>query len=321
MSATAAEKLADHFTALPYDAIPNKHVQDAKTLVLDWLGVAVAGGRTGSGKIATRFGEAQGGPADATFIASGGKGPAMHAAFANAIASHSVELDDVDVLALFHFSPPVVAAALAVAETTKASGRDFLAAVVGGCEMMARASDATNNSLRDRGFHTTPTCGVFGAAVAAGMLLKLDRDQMISALGLAGAQASGLMEMYGPSMQKRFNPGPTARNGVVAAEMARMGFTGAATIFDGERGFCRAFSDKVDMLVLPTSWGRNSRSISSTSPIRALDRSTTRSTARSRCAATSPATSPRSARCTCGDIPTGRNTISTPSPRPITRRR
>jgi 2-methylcitrate dehydratase PrpD len=255
MSATAAEKLADHFTALTYDAIPNKHVQDAKTLVLDWLGVAVAGGRTGSGKIATRFGEAQGGPADATFIASGGKGPAMHAAFANAIASHSVELDDVDVLALFHFSPPVVAAALAVAETAKASGRDFLAAVVGGCEMMARASDATNNSLRDRGFHTTPTCGVFGAAVAAGMLLKLDRDQMISALGLAGAQASGLMEMYGPSMQKRFNPGPTARNGVVAAEMARMGFTGAATIFDGERGFCRAFSDKVDIARLTHKLG------------------------------------------------------------------
>ena len=59
----------------------------------------------------------------------------------------------------------------------------------------------------------------------------------MSALGLAGAQASGLMEMYGPSMQKRFNPGPTARNGVTAALMAKLGFTGAETIFEGERGF------------------------------------------------------------------------------------
>ncbi len=67
---------------------------------------------------------------------------------------------------------------------------------------------------------------------------------MVSALGLAGAQVSGLMEMYGPSMQKRFNPGPAARNGVTAARMAQLGFTGADTIFEGERAFLKAFSDK-----------------------------------------------------------------------------
>jgi 2-methylcitrate dehydratase PrpD len=108
--------------------------------------------------------------------------------------------------------------------------------------MMERTSRATNNALRNRGFHSTPTCGVFGATVAAGKMLGLDAEQLTSALGLAGAQASGLMEMYGPSMQKRFNPGPTARNGVTAASIARHGFTGADTIFEGERGFCNAFS-------------------------------------------------------------------------------
>src|SRR3989304_2135059 len=82
---------------------------------------------------------------------------------------------DVDVLALFHFSPPVVSAALATAERVKASGRDFIAAVVAGCEMMARLSEAVNPALRDRGFHTTPSCGGFGAAVAAGRLLSLAR--------------------------------------------------------------------------------------------------------------------------------------------------
>jgi 2-methylcitrate dehydratase PrpD len=113
--------------------------------------------------------------------------------------------------------------------------------------MMARVSNATNFSLRNRGFHSTPTCGVFGATIAATRLMRLDRKQTVSALGLAGAQASGLMEMYGPSMQKRFNPGPAARNGVTAAVLAKMGFTGAATIFDGERSFCRAFSDKFNL--------------------------------------------------------------------------
>jgi len=162
----------------------------------------------------------------------------------------------VDVLALFHFSPPVVSAALAVAERERSSGTEFIAAVAAGCEMMGRASAATNPSLRDRGFHTTPTCGVFGATIAAAKLLKLDRNKTVSAMGLAGAQSSGLMEMYGPSMQKRFNPGPSARNGVTAAVMAQLGFTGAATIFDGERSFCRAFSDRFDVRELTSELGR-----------------------------------------------------------------
>jgi 2-methylcitrate dehydratase PrpD len=136
----------------------------------------------------------------------------------------------------------VFSSALALAEATAANGKELLAALASGCEVMERVSMAANNDLRNRAFHTTPTCGVFGATVAAGKLLKLTPEQMTSAFGLAGAQASGLMEMYGPSMQKRFNPGPAARNGVTSAMMAKLGFTGADTIFEGERGFLRAFA-------------------------------------------------------------------------------
>lgn len=256
MSKTAAEHLAEHFATITDDAIPQVQKLNARALVLDYLGVAVGGSQTHSAQIAAQFAESLGGTQEASLIGRHGpRLPAVHAAFANAIASHSIEMDDVDVLALFHFSPPVVSAALAVAELTGATGAEFLSAVVLGCEMMARASDATNFSLRNRGFHTTPTCGVFGAGVAAGRLLKLDAGQMTSMLGLAGAQASGLMEMYGPSMQKRFNPGPAARNGVTAAMMAKLGFTGAATILDGERGFSRAFSDTADLSKLTEGLG------------------------------------------------------------------
>lgn len=256
MSQTAAEALAEHYAKLKIDDIPAKHVADAKTLVRDYFGVALGGSRTDSARVAARFAVETGGKPEATLIGHGGRVPAVHGALANAIASHSIELDDVDVLALFHFSPPVVSAALAAAEREGSTGADFIAAVVAGCDMMARASNATNFSLRNRGYHTTPTCGVFGAAIAAAHLLKLDREQTVSALGLAGAQASGLMEMYGPSMQKRFNPGPAARNGVTAAVMAKLGFTGTATIFDGERGFCRAFSDQYDVNELTKNLGR-----------------------------------------------------------------
>lgn len=241
---TIAETLADHFQSFQNAELTAPTRSAVKRLLLDYLGVAVGGSQTGSGKVAREFAAVVGGAPLSTLVGDGRRVPAVHAAFANAISSHSVELDDIDVLALFHFSPPVYSAALAVAEAVGASGQQLLRALAAGCEMMERTSRGANSSLRDRGYHTTPTCGVFGATVAAGMLLRLDHAQMVSALGLAGAQASGLMEMYGPSMQKRFNPGPAARNGVTAAMMAQLGFTGAATIFDGERGFLKAFTDQ-----------------------------------------------------------------------------
>jgi 2-methylcitrate dehydratase PrpD len=257
MKQTIAARLSEHFNAMRYSALPAETRHGVKRLLLDYLGVAIAGSRSDSGRVVTRYVRAIGGKAQASVIASGIRVPMETAAFANAICSHSIELDDIDVLALFHFSPPVYSAALAAGEAADASGRDLVAALAAGCEMMERTSKATNNALRNRGFHTTPTCGVFGAAVAAGKLLGLDAEQMTSALGLAGAQASGLMEMYGPSMQKRFNPGPTARNGVTAASIARQGFTGADTIFEGERGFCNAFSGQADPGELTRGLNRN----------------------------------------------------------------
>lgn len=256
MKATHAERLADHFAGLRYGTLPTDSRAAVKRLLFDYLGVALAGSRSESGRVALRYARTGGDRPQCTLIGHGARVPMEAAAFANAISSHSIELDDIDVLALFHFSPPVYSAALATAEAAGASGKDLIAALAAGCEMMERASRATNNALRNRGFHTTPTCGVFGATVAAAKLLGLDRDQFVSALGLAGAQASGLMEMYGPSMQKRFNPGPAARNGVAAARIASLGFTGAATIFEGERGFCRAFSGEHDAGALVRGLGR-----------------------------------------------------------------
>src|SRR5689334_8815241 len=240
---TYAKHLAERFSRLSFRQVPEESRRAVKRLLLDYLGVAVAGSQTESGEIAREFAALQGSAPESTLIGGNGRVPMAAASFANAISSHSIELDDIDVLALFHFSPPVFSAALAVAEANTANGKDLLAALAAGCEMMERVSSAANNDLRNRAFHTTPTCGVFGATVAAGKLMKLNAAKLTSALGLAGAQASGLMEMYGPSMQKRFNPGPAARNGVTSALMAQLGFTGADTIFAGERGFLRAFTD------------------------------------------------------------------------------
>jgi 2-methylcitrate dehydratase PrpD len=246
MTKTLSEQLAGHFSTFGPEQLTDANRKAVKRLLLDYLGVAVAGSQTGSGEVARRFAQSSGGHGEATLIGEGTRVPAMQAAFANAISSHSVELDDIDVLALFHFSPPVYSAALASAERVKADGKTLLAALAAGCEMMERVSKAANNSLRNRGYHTTPTCGIFGATIASSRLLGLTAEQMVFALGLAGAQSGGLMEMYGPSMQKRFNPGPASRSGVTSALMAQLGFTGAATIFEGERGFLKAFTDQND---------------------------------------------------------------------------
>lgn len=241
---TYAERLAARFAGLKYHQLPAQSRHAVKRLLLDYLGVAVGGSRTDSGKVAQAFAIDQGGTKQAQLIGSKARVSMTNAAFANAICSHSLELDDIDVLALFHFSPPIYSAALAAAEASGASGRDLVVALAAGCEMMERASRATNPSLRNRGFHTTPTTGVFGATVAAGRLLRLAPQKLAAAIGMAGAQSAGLMEMYGPSMQKRFNPGPAARAGVTSALMAKLGFTGTTLIFEGERGFLNAYSDK-----------------------------------------------------------------------------
>lgn len=239
---TVTRRLADWFSGLKYGDLPAAGIAEMKRLLVDYLGVALAGSRTESGTIAGDFAAELGGPGQASIIGRGGRVPAVHAAFANAVAEHSIELDDVDDLALFHYGPPVMSTALAVGQWRHASGTQLVTAALAGAEMMNRVSLATNPALRDRGFHTTPTTGVFGATVTAGLLLGLTADQLTDALGLAGAQASGLMEMYGVSMQKRINPGPAARNGITAAMLAARGFTGADTIIDGERGFAAAFS-------------------------------------------------------------------------------
>lgn len=244
---TAADELARHFATAQPDALPADKLHDMRRLLLDFFGVALSGARSESGRAAAAVMIDLGGKPQSTVIGHGVKVAAPGAAFANAVSEHSIELDDIDVLALFHYGPPVVSAALAVAEWQGATGAELLAAMLCGCETMNRVSLATNPALRNRGFHTTPTTGVFGATIAAGRLLGLTGDQMVSALGLAGAQASGLMEMYGPSMQKRVNPGPAARNGITAALLARAGFTGADTIFEGERGFGHAFAGGIDL--------------------------------------------------------------------------
>lgn len=175
-----------------------------------------------------------------------GRASAAAAAFANGVASHILELDDIHKGSTVHAGAPIIPAALAVAEREHADGRAFLAAVAIGYEAAFRVGEAVNPS-HYHFFHPTGTVATFGAAAAAGSLLKLTSAEMLDALGSAGTQAAALWEFNADgAMSKHLHPGKAAMNGILAADLARAGFTGATRILEGERGFFRAMSKSHD---------------------------------------------------------------------------
>jgi 2-methylcitrate dehydratase PrpD len=179
-------------------------------------------------------------------VFSAPRSSAAGAALANGVASHILELDDVHKGSTLHAAAPIIPAALAVAEREHADGRAFLLAVVVGYEAALRIGEAVNPD-HYRFWHPTGTAATFGAAAAAGSILGLDAAQMLDALGTAGTQAAGLWEFNADgAMSKHLHPGKAAMNGVLAADLAAAGFTGATRILEGERGFFLATSRSFD---------------------------------------------------------------------------
>ena len=179
------------------------------------------------------------------------------AALVNGTASHAFELDDYH-NAKLHPGAVVMPAAIAVAEKLDASGADLVTAIAAGYEVMIRSSLALNPSAaRLRGWHLTGVCGPFGAAAACASLLKLNTEQTAWALGLAGTQGAGLWAFNADgTMSKRLHAGKAAHSGVLAAELAQLGFTGPTQIYEFEDGgVLKAFSDASDPAPLTQDLG------------------------------------------------------------------
>ena len=235
------EQLSAFLVATQSTDIPDPVINDAKYYTLDWLGSAIAGTETEPGRMLLAYAVSQAGQG-ATVIGLGEERNADLAALTNGALSHIVEMDDLHRASVVHPAAPVIPAALAMAEREGRSGLDFLTAVVLGYEVAIRIGEAVGRS-HYRFWHNTATCGVFGAATAAGWLLGLDAEQMVWALGNAGTMAAGLWEFIADgAMSKHLHAGRAASSGVLAADLARRGFTGARRILEGEQGFFAATS-------------------------------------------------------------------------------
>jgi 2-methylcitrate dehydratase PrpD len=253
-----SERLAVFIKNLEYDNLPKAVIEQAKRCLLDTIGVTLAGFRTETGRTFVSLASEWGGDEEATIFGDGVRVPSPNAALVNGTMGHVLELDDGHRYALGHPGVTSIPAAIAVAEKVGASGEDLLTAIVLGYDIFVRVARAVNPSHRGRGFHTTGTCGTFGAAAAAGKILDLDERGLVNAFGIAGVQAAGLMEvMRGESMIKSLNAGRASNNGVLAALLADQEITAPATIFEGNDGFCRAYSDESDVNLIVDSLGED----------------------------------------------------------------
>jgi 2-methylcitrate dehydratase PrpD len=233
-------RLAEFLASARFEYIP---VEDTRRAVLDWLGSALAGSLEPPARMIQRI--CLGASNDATVFSSD-RASAAVAALQNGVASHILEFDDVHKGSTLHAAAPIIPAALAIAEREHSSGRDFLLAVALGYDAALRIGEAVNPS-HYRFWHPTGTVATFGAAAAAGSLLRLNAGQMLDALGSAGTQAAGLWEFNADgAMSKHLHPGKAAFNGILAADLARLGFTGATRILEGDRGFFAATSTAHD---------------------------------------------------------------------------
>jgi 2-methylcitrate dehydratase PrpD len=246
---TLTETLATFLLDARLGGVPEADLAAAASVLLDWLGSALAGSGTAVGANLLAYADAE--PDGSANVVGRDTGrSAETAAFVNGALSHIVEMDDVDRGSVLHPGAVVIPAALAIAEVRSKSGRDFLSAIVAGYEVAVRIGEAVGKR-HYHFFHNTSTCGGFGAAAAASWLLDLDEERMVWALGNAGTQASGLWEFNAPqekaAMSKHLHAGRAASNGVLAALLAERGFTGPTRILEGERGFFRATAPDADL--------------------------------------------------------------------------
>ena len=250
---SSAHPITDEIAAFAIAAkaadIPKDAAHLAKRSIVDGIGLAFAGARAECGHIAHRYLGALALPAErgSTVIGTSMKVPARFAAFANGLAIHADDYDDTQLAVakdrvyglLTHPTAPVLPPVLAISERDHRSGADLMLAYQVGVEVECKVAEAIMPRHYQHGFHTTGTCGSIGAAAAAARLLGLDRDATRRAISIGATQAGGLRENFG-TMTKPFHAGRAAENGMLAAEIAALGFTASPNGLEADRGFFRA---------------------------------------------------------------------------------
>ena len=230
----ATDTIAKWIVNTTYEDIPPDAIRVANESCFDVIGVILAGSAQPVGDIIKKYVADQGAAPQATVLSSGSQSSVANAALANGTMGHALDFDDFG-----GFGHPTVAifpALLAIGEHSGATGRDLLEAYVVGCEVGLALQHATKYKQMDKGFHSTAVIGRLACTAACAKLMKLDHDQTVMALGMAGSMASGLIHNFG-TMTKPLHAGLTCRDGVTAAQLAQRGLTAGDQIIEHPFGF------------------------------------------------------------------------------------
>ena len=254
------EKLSEFIFRLKYENIPLDVIDTAKLCVLDSFSAAVGASKDPMVlNIINEYKSFYKNGNDIDIWGVDTKLPLIQAIFLNALMGHRLELDDVHTNSKTHIGTIVVPTALCMAQYVKASGKEFLEAVICGYETMSRIGMALGvSSHRNKGWHVTSTAGTFGAAATASKLFKLDKEQTLNALGMAGTQSFGLWAFLEDSASSKIlHPARAASSGIEAAMLSKAGMTGPKSILDAkDGGLLEAMSDEYDISKVAKDLGK-----------------------------------------------------------------
>jgi len=252
MSATApasalpvgiTKTMAEHVSTLRFDRLPGEAIHAFRRALVDYLACTIAGSRTDAARQVYDYLASWDSSTQACIVGTSERLSCQNAAFVNGTAAHGLDFDDGYTRGSVHAAGAVFPALLAMAERLGSSAEDVIAAGVAGYDVTLRLAAAVHPHSARRGYHNTPTCGVFGATAAAGRLLGLDPKTIQDALGIAGSFSGGLREYLEEGAEvKRVHPGKAARDGITCAELALRGLTGPSKILEGKRGIASVLS-------------------------------------------------------------------------------
>lgn len=259
MVCTASLALGRAIASNADSTLPPDVLLKTKLHLLDTLAAILSGSRLKPGLFAARFVESQGGRPEATVLGAGYATSAVNAALANGMTAHADETDDSHLASRSHLGCAVVPAALAMAERADASGRALVNAVALGYDVGARSTIALGYGPAKTQKHSTHSlAATFGAAAAAGALIRPDDAAAVTVLAYAAQQASGIPSWNRDPdhIEKAFDfGGMGARNGVFAALIVEAGATGVSDPLTGPHSYLDAFAERPDPAALTDGLG------------------------------------------------------------------
>lgn len=254
---TASQTLAAFAAGLKYEDIPAPVIERARACIADTIAACTFGAQLPWSRIVIDLATENSATGEASILGTPHKIRPPYAALANGATAHAFELDGMCQPSVgAHPGAGLAVPGLAVAQTQRNSGRELITAFVAGAEVMYRIGDAAHHSSERIGFHAPGLLGVFGGAITAGLLMKLDTERLTHALGIAGSLTAGILEFSkSGGMVKRLHLGRAAEGAVNAAALARNGFTGPSQVIEGKYGFLNVFCRDADITKLTAGFG------------------------------------------------------------------